>query len=153
MSSRPRVPCLEKGAELLARRSHFRRQLAGKLGQRGYPEEEVEAALDRLTELGYLDDGRTARELIEARVARGPEGRLRLKAELVRRGAAPEVAEEALDALLPEDELPAAREAAERWRRRGGTDPRSLGRHLERKGFSPRAVLAVLEEMGEAPVS
>lgn len=138
-------PCYDKAVQLLASRPHFRRELAGKLFQRGYPPDEVEAALDRLTGQGYLDDSETARAFVEGRLARGAEGRTRLKAELLKRGAPAE----AIDAVLgdlPDDDLPAAREAAERWARRGGGDPNSLARHLDRKGFSRRAIVAVLTE-------
>lgn len=144
--------CYDKAVQLLAVRSHFRAELAAKLTRRGYPEEEVEATLDRLTAEGYLDDRRAAEELTAARVERGGEGRRRLRAELARRGVAPAVVEETVAALTPEDDLPAAREAARRWssRRPAGKDPRaeaaSLARHLERKGFSHRAIVAVLRE-------
>lgn len=146
MGTGSKVSCFDKAVELLGRRSHFRAQLAAKLAQRGYPDEEVAAALERLAELGYLDDRRTAGELVEARLARGAEGRRRLAAELGRRGAPPEVVREVLAERLAEDDLPLARQAAESWRRRGGSDPRSLARHLERKGFSQRAILTLLDE-------
>ena len=138
--------CYDKAAQLLAARPHFRRELAAKLVQRGYAAEEIDAALVRLTEQGYLDDRAAARGFVESRLARG-EGRARLRAELLRRGAGEEVAEEALAELTPEDDLPAARAAAERWERLGGRDPRALARHLDRKGFSRRAIVAVLNAM------
>ena len=138
--------CYQKAVQLLANRAHFRRELAVKLDQRGYPKEEIEAALDRLTEQGYLDDRATARVFVESRQARVEEGRSRLRAELLRRGAPEDAVEAALAELTPEDDLPAAREAAERWRKRGGLDPRALARHLERKGFSRRAIVAVLND-------
>jgi hypothetical protein len=47
---------------------------------------------------------------------------------------------------LPEDELPAARQAAGRWH---GKDAAALARHLSRKGFSRHAIFAVLAERGE----
>jgi regulatory protein len=134
--------CYDKAVQLLAARPHFRAELAGKLARRGYPPEEIEAALDRLTEQGYLDDRETASGFVEGRLERG-EGRARLRAELVKRGASGEAVESAL-ADLPDDDLPAAREAAERWARKGGTDPAALARHLARKGFSHRAIVAVL---------
>jgi regulatory protein len=139
--------CYDKAAELLAARPHFRRELAAKLQQRGYPADEIDAALDRLAEQGYLDERATAFAFVESRLARG-EGRARLRAELLRRGAPEDAAEEALGELTPEDDLPAAREAAERWRRQGGRDPRALARHLDRKGFSRRAIVAVLNASG-----
>jgi len=142
------VPCLEKATDLLARRSHFRAQLRAKLAARGYPDDEIEAALDRLAELGYLDDGKTAAELVTLRRGRG-EGRRRIEAELQRRGATAEAIEAAL-AELPRDDLPEARESAELWRRKRGrgTDLRALGRHLDRKGFTRHAILTILEELG-----
>lgn len=135
--------CYNKAVQLLAVRPHFRAELAGKLARRGYPPEEIDAALDRLTGQGYLDDRKAAAGFVEGRLGRG-EGRARLRSELAKRGASAEAIEEAL-AGLPEDDLPAAREAAAAWARRGGTDPAALARHLARKGFSPRAIVAVLK--------
>jgi regulatory protein len=137
----------DKAVQLLAARPHFRRELEAKLRQRGFPSEEIEDALARLTDQGYLDDRAAARSFVESRAAKG-EGRARLRAELVKRGAPEEAIEEALSELTGEDDLPRAREAAEAWRRRGGTDPRALARHLDRKGFSRRAIVAVLNGEG-----
>jgi len=127
---------------LLAPRPHFRAELEAKLAQRGYPAEEIAAALDRLATEGYLDDVRTARDFVAHRLERQAEGRLRLEAELVRRGAPREAIAAAL-AQVPEDDLEAAREAAEKWGRGRKPDPAALARHLARKGFSRRAIFAV----------
>ncbi|HEX5760965.1 MAG TPA: regulatory protein RecX [Thermoanaerobaculia bacterium] len=137
----------DKAAQLLAARPHFRRELAAKLTRRGFPRDEVEAALDRLTEQGYLDDIRAARDFAAHRLARG-EGRVRVLAELLRRGAAPEAADQAVGELAPADDRPDALAAAARWRARGGNDPQALARHLARKGFSPRAIVAALQRAG-----
>ena len=67
-------PCYEKAVQLLASRPHFRRELAGKLLQRGYPADEMEATLDRLTEQGYLDDSATARASWRAGWPGAPRG-------------------------------------------------------------------------------
>lgn len=136
----------DKALQLLATRAHFRRELERKLAQRGFPPEEIETALARLTGEKYLDDRATARVFVESRQGRGTEGRTRLRAELLKRGAPDDAVEAALAELTPDDDLPAAREAAETWRRRGGHDPRALARHLERKGFSPRAIVTVLND-------
>jgi len=142
--------CYDKAVQLLAARPHFRQELAAKLVQRGYAAEEIDAALDKLTEQGYLDDRAAARSFVESRRSRG-EGRARLRAELLRRGAPEDAAEEVLAELTPEDDLPAAREAAARWQRGGGRDPRALARHLDRKGFSRRAIVAVLNAGADGP--
>jgi regulatory protein len=140
--------CYNKATQLLAARPHFRQELAAKLQQRGYSAEEIETALDTLTGQGYLDDRAAARGFVEARLGRG-EGRARLLAELLRRGAPEDAAAAALAELTPEDDLPAARAAAERWERQGGRDARALARHLDRKGFSRRAIVAVLTARGD----
>ena len=137
--------------QLLAVRPHFRRQLEQKLAARGYSADEIAAALDRLA--AHLDDAKTAADFVAHREARN-EGRQRLKAELLRRGADPAAISDAL-ADLPEDDLPQAREAARTWwaRRSGGGKNASaaLARHLERRGFTRRAIFAVLTEAGAEP--
>ena len=138
--------CYDKAVQLLALRPHFRRELEGKLARRGYPPEEVESALERLGRQGYLNEAETARSFVAGRQARGGEGRSRLKAELVKRGAAGEAIESALEGLTPEDDMAAARDAAAKWARGGKKDPAALARHLQRKGFSPRAIVSVLNE-------
>jgi len=149
MSERPSAE--GKALELLARRSHFRRELATKLLRRGYPEPEIDRALDRMAGHGYLDDRATARQWVNERLTRGPEGRRRLAAELARRGADSAIVDEVLSELLPDDDRPAAREAAERWlkRRSGSPRPDALARHLERKGFSEGAIWELLDELRE----
>jgi regulatory protein len=138
----PGPSCYDRACRLLALRPHFRSELAGKLARRGFPPSEIDPALDRLEREGYLDDAAAARGLIASRLARGAEGRARLRAELERRGASPAAVAAAL-AELPEDDLPAARQAAARCRARTAA---ALARHLERKGFSRRAIFAVLKE-------
>ena len=147
-------PCSQKALDLLARRSHFERELERKLRQRGYEGEEIAATLDRLRGQGLVDDRRTAGEFVRSRLARAPEGRRRLRAELARRGVANEVITETLDEETDDDDRDLARAAAERWRRtrsRPGRAPElekaALARHLAGRGFSERAVYAVLEEM------
>lgn len=136
------LTCYDRAVRLLAVRPHFRAELEAKLVQRGYPGEEIGAALDRLSAEGYLDDVRTARDFVTHRLEQKAEGRLRLRAELVRRGASEEAVSAAL-AEVPEDDLEAAREAAAKWARSHRPDPAALARHLARKGFSRRAIFAV----------
>jgi SOS response regulatory protein OraA/RecX len=121
--------CYEKAVELLGQRPHFRRQLAQKLARRGYPEAEIEQALDRLAEQGYLDDAEAARGFAAGRLAGAGEGNARIAAELRRRGADAGAVSAAL-ADLPADELPAARRAAAQW----------LARHPERRGGPERRI-------------
>lgn len=137
--------CYEKAVELLARRSHFERQLEEKLLAREFASQVVDSCLERLVDEQLLDDRRTATEFVETRLRRGPIGRRRMRFELAKRGASEEVIEAALQAL-PENDLEATRSVAATWLRRGKTDWTALARHLDRKGFSPGSILTVVGE-------
>ena len=55
-----RKRCKDKAMWLISFRDHSRRELLDKL-RKDYPEDVAEAAVDRLEELGLIDDGRYAR--------------------------------------------------------------------------------------------
>lgn len=141
--------CYSKAAALLGIRAHFRAELEWKLRRRGFDDERIASVLERLVGEGLIDDATVARDFIAQRLARGPEGRRRLAAELHRRGVAGDVAAAALDDGLPEDDLEPARAAAARWSGRRRGDAAALARFLERKGFSSRAIVAVLRDLPE----
>lgn len=137
--------CYGKAIDLLARRAHFRRELAKKLSSRDYSAEEVDAALERLVAEGLIDDPEVARDFTRGRLRREPQGRRRLYAELVRRGVDSEVAREAVDEVCPEDDTELAEQAAQRWlARRPQGEKAALARFLERRGFTSRAIFAAI---------
>lgn len=133
----------DRAVKLLARRTHFRREIEVKLAQRGYPPEEIGEALERLESRRYLDDAEAARQYVSGKLARGGWGRARLLAELDARGVERGVAGAVLGDLLPGDDLEAAREEA---RRHAAKAPAALARRLERRGFSASSIAAVLRE-------
>ena len=153
MKTSRQLSAYDRAVLLLARRPHFRVELERKLLQRGHAEDEVAAALDRLRQQGYLDDERLAREFAAQRAERAGEGARRVRAEMEKRGLGGELISEAIADTLPEDDLAAAREAASRWQRGHRPNPPALGRHLQRKGFSTRAILRVLQDLGETDPS
>ena len=86
---------LESALRLLARRDHSRRELEVKLASRGFSAGEVQRALVRLNELGYLDDARAAATLAEHLTARG-YGVLRVRYALGQKGIEVAIIENAL---------------------------------------------------------
>lgn len=139
----PAVGALDAGLNLLSRRAHSRFEVRRKLGRRGYGEEEVESAVLRLTELGYLND----RDFAEGHVRRRSSGlgRLALSAELAARGVDRAVADAALGGLDADRQLASATRLAERlFGRRTFSSYRemlnSVGPKLVRRGFSPGVV-------------
>jgi regulatory protein len=116
-----------------------------KLAQRGYTSEEVDAALARLHELGYLNDLSFAEGLVRVRSAsRGPRA---LSAELARRGVGRAQADRALASYDEALQLASAMRIIERaYGKREITDYREMlnrvGSKLLRKGFSAITVRA-----------
>jgi regulatory protein len=75
----------EIALRLLTRREHAAAELAGKLRQRGCPDEIISPLLKRFRELGYLDDRRFAALYVAERRGKG-FGPLRIAMELQRKG-------------------------------------------------------------------
>ena len=134
-----RTSAFDGALRYLARRAHSRAELWRKLVRRGYAEDEVEDALARLVDLGYLDDAGFAGGHVRRRSARlGP---LALSAELAARGVDREVARQAVDSLSREAQLSAALRLVAR--QAGRNRPAgykelldSAGAKLLRRGFS-----------------
>ena len=138
-----------RGLALLARSMHSRRALALKLRRAGFASAPVSQALQRLDELGYLDDIGFARLWVRGRVERGSEGRARVLAGLLSRGVSRQDAQAAVAAEYPpERESEICRELAARLVQqlpagdRGGT---RVARQLARRGFPNHRVLQVLQ--------
>ena len=144
----PTVGALDAGVRLLGRRAHSRVELRRKLVRRGHPASEIEAAIGRLVELGYLDDRSFASGLVRRRgVVRGP---LALSAELAARGVERALADAALAEFDPEAQLSSATRLAERlYARSRVAGYREMldrvGSRLIRRGFSPAIVRAACQ--------
>lgn len=135
---------LDEAVRALRRRDHTAVSLDAHLGRRGVGSAERETAIERVRELGYLDDARFASRRAESLAARG-YGDALVAADLARQGVSGEVAAAAVAALEPERQR-AARLVA---RRGGGT---RTGRYLAAKGFSEEVVLAYVAGTADGAV-
>lgn len=139
---------------LLTSRSRSRAELAEALHKRGISEEVGNSILDRLDELGLVNDTAFAEATVHSgHTYRGLGGRA-LRAELRRRGVPDEIARDAVETVRPEDEEQRARELVRR-KLRGSTvrDASTLARKLSamlaRKGYSEGLTWRVVrEELG-----
>ena len=126
-------------------RAHSRVELRRKLGRRGYTTDEIDSAIVRLHELGYLNDRSFAEGLVRYRSAsRGPRA---LSAELAARGVDRAQADAAVAGFEPEAQLAAATRLAERLAARKPPSSYremldSVGSKLMRRGFSANTVRA-----------
>ena len=161
----PDLPrAMEMAARFLATRPRTRWELERRLRRGGVDDEVLAAALERLGQLGYLDDAAFARWWGEQRDRHGPRGHRLIEAELRQRGvprevielyrdthAAPERAAE--DEGLPANEPDRARGALDRHLRGRPmpTDAKALqriGMYLMRRGFDSDTVRATIRSAG-----
>ena len=131
------------GVRGLANRHPMTAELAMKLAQKEHAAEEIEAALDHLESRGWVDDRRTAYELARYLVRSRGYGPAKVRARLTQQHRLPGgLVDEALSALVAEEELDWARRASELLgtRRADPDDPRTfprLVRFLVGRGFNP----------------
>lgn len=141
---------------LLARAPHSRQGLRLKLVQRGHGEAAITAALDRVLELGYLDDRRFAEDWVRLRIERHPEGRAALIAGLRERGVSRDVAEE-VGARVVTDEVEEdcllraiSRVGRGATRSSSPTDATRMAARLQALGFPSRLIRRHVPEAGRA---
>ena len=72
--------------KLLGLRSHSQKELEQKLLRKGYTGESIEPVLEKLTLQGVLDDLVFGMEVIKSRSRRKPAGKLKMRAELRKKG-------------------------------------------------------------------
>jgi regulatory protein len=147
-AARAREICLRQ----LAARPHGRRELAGTLHRSGVADDVAEAVLDRLTEVGLIDDDAFAAMVVSSARAGRALGRRGLEHELRRRGVDPTVAADAI-AVVDDDAEETAARALVTKRLPGLTAlpaavrARRLSALLARKGFSAELARTVLRDM------
>lgn len=138
----PSGPIERLALKLLATREHSRRELARKLGARGFDPALVDGVIDRLTRSGALDESRLAEHYVAERSGKG-FGPLRIRAELWEKGLPEDLFDPyiaALEAVWP-DYLAAVGE-----RRFGPGQPvdradyARRARFLEQRGFPPEMI-------------
>ncbi len=139
----------QQGLRLLSRRPRSERELRDYYARRRTPETVQAAALSRLQQAGLMDDGGFARFWVENRQAFRPKSAVALRAELRRKGVAPETAQAALAGL---DEPAAAEQAARQGARRlRGAQAEEFRRRLEgylaRRGFDYTIIRTVVERL------
>ena len=115
----------------------------------------ADSAIERCVELGYLDDAGYAQAFVRERIRLKPRGRPRLISELAARGVERQIAEQAVNAALAEEEVTEAdllRDVAlRRVRALRDLDPpvarRRLASFLDRRGFRSGAIRDLVREL------
>jgi regulatory protein len=132
-------------------RSFAQGDLARRLVRKGHPRPAVEAALQRVHELGLLDDASYARTYVQTRAARG-RGPLRLTRDLLSLGVERSLINRALEAEWPEGSDQTALPLALAQKRAGQlsglprqTKRRRVVAYLARRGFVGREISEMVQ--------
>jgi len=138
---------------LLTARARTRAELEGQLAKRGYPDDISQRVLDRLTQVGLIDDADFAEQWVRSQRANAGKGKRALAAELRTKGVNNDVITAALDGI----DAGAERQRAEklvrdRLRREmlGDDDDAKIARRLvgmlARRGYSQTMAFDVVED-------
>jgi regulatory protein len=146
------VKAIDSAANLLSYRPRSTQEIRQRLQKKGYNEAVIEVAIERMSNLGYLDDEAFARFWIESRNRSKPRGKTALSYELRQKGIAEMIIHELLDDLL--DEQSAAYDAAQARvsRMRGKTQlefKQKIGAFLQRRGFGYEVIKQALDSIIE----
>lgn len=143
----------------LARRARSSNEIRLLLAKKKADKKDIEAALRRLRENGYLDDPRFARAFAASRLQNDLHGKVRVRRDLLARRVHPEVIQAALDSAyegVEEGEL--LRQYLRRKVRRSRLPDKpsawaTLYRQLLRAGFRSATIVRELKNMLPGPLS
>ena len=138
---------------LLTARARTRAELKGQLAKRGYPDDVSTRVLDRLTQVGLIDDAGFAEQWIQSRRRNAGKGKRALAAELRTKGVDNDVITAALADIDADAERSRAEQlVADRLRREkldGGADDVKVTRRLvgmlARRGYSESMAFDVVK--------
>lgn len=136
----------------LAAQARTRHELDQALRKKNVPDEAVAAVLDRLEEVGLVDDQAFAQDWVASRQQRRHLSRSALRRELQAKGIDREYLDEALTTVDSDDELDAARAlATKKAAAMRSLEPvvrdRRLAGVLARRGFGSGIISTVLDEL------
>lgn len=139
----------------LTAQARSREELAKALKQKQVPEEVSDQVLDRMEEVGLVDDTEFARSWVSSRQSRRHLSKGALRRELMTKGIDKDRIDEALEQVEPDDERAAAMALAQKKLRSMSNlerpvKYRRLAGALGRRGFGSGVVTSVLSEVLDA---
>ena len=146
--------CREAALKLLERTRRARRDLERRLKEKDFDTATIASTLDRLTEVGLIDDVEYARAWLAGRWGRRPSGWRRLEQELRTKGISQADAERAREVLserggAPDEVESAAKLIAQARRRYASLEPhvqrQRLYALLARRGYDADVIRRALE--------
>lgn len=125
------------------------RELRTRLMRKGFEPETIDAALAKLTDVGYLNDERFAELWIENRLAHRPRGKRMLEQELRQKGIDRQIVDETVSGMEIDDRTAALEVARKRLKSVQSLPPdeqkKKLTGILARRGFDFGVIRTTLE--------
>ena len=142
--------CYEAGLCVLDQAACTTGDMKRKLMRKGFVEAAAEAAVEKLIEVGFLDDLRYAERMAQSQLKK-PVGAYAVKRKLRAKYLSEEAVEAAMEGFDEEQQSATCRTAAEKlYRKYASLPPREgrakLSQALARRGFSWDAISAAVEE-------
>lgn len=146
----------DRAVSMLAARGRASTELRRLLVRKGEPADQVDAAIERLSAEGYLDDAAYARQFTHSKLAGAGLSKRRLQQELGKRGVARDVAEQAVGDVFEsegvDDSASIERVARKKLRSLGGLDDATRRRRLyvflARRGYDADEIAKVMRSIG-----
>ncbi|HEY84571.1 MAG TPA: RecX family transcriptional regulator [Chloroflexi bacterium] len=140
----------QKSLNFLSYRARSKQEIKQYLQKKGFGEEAVEEAIERLADKGYLNDVEFGQLWVENRNRFNPKGKTALRYELRAKGLSEADIEEALDGLDEENlAWQAVQKQLTRWQALDKlTFKQKLSSHLARRGFSYDIIQTVVVRAG-----
>lgn len=136
---------LVQAVDLLARQAHSTRKLADKLKQREYEEAEITAAVDRLTQRGYLNDAELCQRQFERYFAQGHDSIKAICYKLRNKGFSESLVRSCIPEESAEREQAAALCTLQR-KFKPDAPPQKMQQYLYTRGFASGAIRRAVED-------
>ena len=146
---------LTSALRLLTGRDFSSKRLRHKLQSKGHSDADIDAAIARCQDLGYLDDLRFARNRVRSQLSQGKMTGRRLAIDLRQQGLSEQVAAQAMEEAVAEfdqnevlAELIARRFPDFSYPAATDRDRRRVVQFLQRRGFSLDQIMTILTRKG-----
>ena len=136
----------EQAIRMLSRRDYAKRELAGRLAERGFAAEAAAGAVEVLEDERLVNDARYVESAVASRIARG-QGPRRIALDLERLGVDQQLVAQAVDARSPEWTRRALELRERRFGRAAPKDQRERSRQVRfllYRGYTPEHVRVAL---------
>jgi regulatory protein len=145
----------DRALDMLAARARSSAELRRLLVRKGEPPDQVGVVIDRLLNAGLLDDAQFARQFARSKALGAGLSRRRLQQELMRKGVAREVADDAITEVMAEEHIDEGASLARVARKKlralsrfdAPTRRRRLYAFLARRGYDSDDIARVLRDV------